>query len=315
MDDQLDDPHVVILRRDALAEGYDDRHIRDLVRSGVWQRIRRGAYCSKQLWDASDDVMRHRLLARAVLRAAHPCAVLTHASAVVEHGAPTWEVDLSEVHITRSDGKAGRREAGVVHHCGGLARDEVTVVHGVRVSNPARSVVELSTVTGLESCLVTANWLLGRGLTTRSALEAYVEQCRFWPGSLSNNLLTHLLDGRNMWPGETRTSHLIWREHLPSAVPQFEVRDDDGVLIGIVDFAWPEYGVFLEFDGRIKYERLRREGETLEEVILREKRREELICARTGWVCIRITWEDLARPVTTARRIRALLDTRRPTVG
>ena len=70
--------------------------------------------------------------------------------------------------------------------------------------------------------------------------------------------------------------------------------------------------MFLEFDGRIKYERLRREGETLEDVILREKRREERICLQTGWVCIRITWEDLARPAVTARRIRAILQSRRP---
>jgi hypothetical protein len=118
-----------------------------------------------------------------------------------------------------------------------------------------------------------------------------------------------------MWPGEARTSYLLWREHVPKPVPQFQVRDSEGNLMGVVDFAWPALGVFLEFDGRVKYDRLRRPGETLEEVILREKRREELICALTGWVCIRITWEDLARPTTTARRIRALLDSRRPITG
>lgn len=315
MNEQLDDPTVVILRREALALGYDDRDIRDLVRSGVWKRIRRGAYTSQVLWDDLDEVGRHRLLARAVLRAAHPSAPLTHVSAVLEHGGPTWGVDLSEVHLTRTDGKAGRREAGVVHHCGGLHEAEVSEVHGVRVSGVARSVVELSTMTDLESCLVTANWFLGQRLTTREVLESYASRFRFWPGSLSNNLLVCLFDARNMWPGEARTSHLLWRERLPRAVPQYEVRDDAGNLIGIVDFAWPELGVFLEFDGRIKYERLRREGETLEEVILREKRREEVICARTGWVCIRITWEDLARPITTARRIRALLESRRPAAG
>lgn len=89
MNEQLDDPTVVILRREALALGYDDRDIRDLVRSGVWKRIRRGAYTSQVLWDDSDEVGRHRLLARAVLRAAHPSAALTHVSAVLEHGGPT----------------------------------------------------------------------------------------------------------------------------------------------------------------------------------------------------------------------------------
>ena len=315
MNDPLDDPTVVILRREALAQGYDDRTIRDLVRSGVWERIRRGAFAPKDLWESSDEAGKHRLRARAALRTAHPSAALTHVSAVVEHGGPTWGVDLSEVHLTRTDGKAGRREAGVVHHCGGLDESEVSEVHGQRVTGVGRSIVELSTMADLESCLVTANWFLGRELTTPDVLRSYAQRFRFWPGSLSNHLLVRLLDGRNMWPGEARTSYLLWHERLPMAQPQYEIRDSAGILIGVVDFAWPELGVFLEFDGRIKYERLRREGESLEEVILREKRREELICARTGWVCIRITWEDLARPVTTARRIRTLLDSRRPAAG
>jgi hypothetical protein len=55
---------------------------------------------------------------------------------------------------------------------------------------------------------------------------------------------------------------------------------------------------------------MRQPGETLDEFLLREKRREEQICALTGWVCIRITWEDLARPRLLARRIRKLLQAR-----
>jgi hypothetical protein len=315
MNDALDDPTVVILRREALAQGYDDRAIRDLVKTGEWHRIRRGAYTSKHLWDDADPVVRHRLRARAVLRAAHPSALLTHASAVAELGGALWGVDLSEVHVTRSDGKSGRREAGVVHHCGQIDESEVSVMHGVRVSSVARSVVELSTMADLESCLVTANWFLGKRLTTKDLLESQAERARFWPGSLRNNLLVRLVDGRNMWPGEARTSYLLWHERLPRAVPQYSVLDGGGNLLGIVDFAWPELGVFLEFDGRIKYERLRRDGEPLEEVILREKRREEQICAQTGWVCIRVTWDDLARPATTAHRIRRLLASRRPVAG
>jgi hypothetical protein len=96
--------------------------------------------------------------------------------------------------------------------------------------------------------------------------------------------------------------------------PQVEIHDDRGRLLGIVDFAWRAHGVFLEFDGRIKYERLREPDETLEEFLMREKRREELICRQTGWVCIRITWADLARPEHLAWRINALLQapSRRP---
>ena len=67
-----------------------------------------------------------------------------------------------------------------------------------------------------------------------------------------------------------------------------------------------EHGVFLEFDGRIKYQLYRRPGETLADYLMREKQREERICQETGWICIRIGWADLEQPSGDGRRIRAI---------
>ena len=91
------------------------------------------------------------------------------------------------------------------------------------------------------------------------------------------------------------------------SVQRVVIRDEQGREFARVDFAWEKLGCFLEFDGKVKYLALRRDGETLEEFLLREKRREEKICLLTGWVCIRITWADLENPERLARRIRALL--------
>ena len=104
---------------------------------------------------------------------------------------------------------------------------------------------------------------------------------------------------------------MCWSQHLPRPIPQLVIRDEAGTEVARVDFAWPDQGVFLEFDGKSKYERFRRQGETLEQFLMREKRREEMICQLTGWVCIRITWADLENPVRTAGRIRRILDGRR----
>lgn len=305
----------VLLRREALAQGLDDHTIYRNLRTGVWTRIRMGAYVDSKVWESQDDVGRHRLTARAVLKSAHPSSVLTHVSAVVERGVAVWGVDLSQVHLTRRDGKPGRREAGVVHHRGKLTADDVETVNGLRVSSAARSAFELTTMTSVESALVSVNWFLREKTVTKGELETLVDRFRHWPGSLRSDLVIRLADGRFGWPGEARTGHLLWSQHVPVGEPQYEIIDANGYLIGIVDYAWPDLGVFLEFDGAIKYERLRRPGESLEDVIRREKRREEQICTQTGWVCIRITWEDLARPISTARRIQALLDSRRPIAG
>ena len=40
-------------------------------------------------------------------------------------------------------------------------------------------------------------------------------------------------------------------------------------LVGRVDFLWARHGVFGEMDGKLKYLTLRREGETLDEFLLR----------------------------------------------
>ena len=77
-----------------------------------------------------------------------------------------------------------------------------------------------------------------------------------------------------------------------------------------MDFALPELGVFLEFDGRVKYDNLP-PGKTLAQVIREEREREKLICRLTGWVCIRISWKDLDNPTRLAHEIRSILVSRR----
>jgi hypothetical protein len=254
---------------------------------------------------------RHRLMCRAVLKAGHPLMALTHVSNAVERGIPVWNIPLHEVHTTRTDGKGARREAGVVHHVGILDEEDVEVVNGVRVSPAARCAVEVSTIAAIEPTLVVINGMLHHGLIDESALTSAIANLKSWPSTLSNHLLLHLVDKRMSSVAETRTDYLCHTQRLPRPEPQVEVRDEFGELLGIVDFLWREFGVFLEFDGKVKYEKYRKPDETLDEYLMREKRREEHICQVTGWVCIRITWADLENPVATARRIRKLLESRR----
>lgn len=303
---------TVWLRRHALADGFTDREIARLCRTGEWHRIRRGAFTSGDLWQASGSADRHRLLCRAVLLTAHPSSVVTHVSAAVECGAPVWNVDLDVVHLTRTDGKSGRREAGVVHHRGILPEAEVRIVNGVRVPPAPRIAVEVCSIAGVEPALVTVNGLLHASQMTLDEFGREASARQLWPYTLTTDLVHRLADPRVMSAGESRAMFLCWREHLPRPEPQVQVYDERGTLVGIADLAWARHGVFLEFDGKEKYLHFRRPGESLDDFLMREKRREELICALTGWVCIRIAWADLARPRLVARRIRKILESRTP---
>lgn len=296
------------LRRELVADGLTDNQIKRLVNTKVLHRVRHGAYARADDWDALSREDQHRLLCRAVLRTADSATVLSHSSAIAEHGGPLWGVNWDVAHTTRREaGRAGRRAADWIQHRGRLSDDDIVEVGGVPVTRAARAALEFTTIHGVEASLVAVNGLLRSGAMTLDEFRAQVEEHRAWPNSLISDLVLRLADPRTDSVGEDRFLHLAFRQGLPRPTPQVEVYDEAGHLVGRVDFVWPEFGVFLEFDGRVKYDRFRREGEPLEQFLMREKSREELICQLTGWTCIRVSWRQLAHPELLAARIRKIL--------
>jgi len=295
----------VFLRSEAMALGYDDRAIALQVRAGVWHRVRRGAYTFGDVWEAADARMRHAIRARAVARAAKTDVVLSHTTAVLEHTATHWGLDLTDIHLTRLDGRTGRAEAGVRQHRGRVHPGDLGGTAHLRVMAPARAALELTAVAGTEQSLVSINAMLHAGSFTVEDLRARYAAMKYWPGALATDLVIRLADPRLESAGETRSAYALWREGLPTWEPQYRIEDRSGRFVARLDFAWPELRVWVEFDGREKYLRFRRDGETIADAVLREKRREERVRELTGWICVRITWADLADPRRVAARIRA----------
>jgi hypothetical protein len=91
---------------------------------------------------------------------------------------------------------------------------------------------------------------------------------------------------------------------------QFEVRRDDGMVVGRTDFVWEGRRVVGEFDGRIKYGRLLRPGQDPGDAVFEEKRREEAI-RDEEWRVIRWVWAELRAPHRFAARVRRSLEARR----
>jgi hypothetical protein len=149
--------------------------------------------------------------------------------------------------------------------------------------------------------------LMHAGMTTAEQLQARYELMEHWPETLSTDLVLRLADSRFESVGESRTYYLCFRHGLPTPEPQYPILDEWGREVARVDFAWPELGVFLEFDGKVKYEKLLKVGQRASDVVLAEKRREEMICGLTGWRCIRIIWADLENPERTAAKLRRAL--------
>jgi hypothetical protein len=305
---------AIHLRKELLARGLNDRAIAHAVATGQLHRLRHGSYAPTEVWQELDEDGRHGLIGRAVLKRAGTEAFLSHSTALPFRRIPTWGFDLDLTHLTRTDAKAGRKEAGVRQHRGRVHEGDIEDVHGVPVSSLPRTLIELTTIGSLEACLCSWNDALHRKLTTAAEVEArYLastdnsDPMDHWPGTLKTDLLIRLADPRIESVGESRTFFVCWERNLPIPTPQYEVRDAFGQVVFRLDFAFPEYGVWLEFDGLTKYAELVRDGETASDVVVREKQREDLIRELTGWQCIRITWADLQDPERLAERIRAAL--------
>jgi hypothetical protein len=297
---------AVFLRSEAEALGYNDHAIAKAVASGSWVRVRRGAYVLGPIHATLDITGRYDLLCRAAVRQAWTPVILSHTSSLAQWGCPLWDAKLTEVHLTRPDGNTQRRQSQIRTHRGVLAEGDVVVRNGLQVTGPVRAALEYTTVADVEHSLVEIDNLLHRKLIDLAALRARYAAMAQWPFTLITDLVLRLADGRSESVGETRARYLVWSQGLPPPEVNYPIFDENGREVARVDLAWPEYGLFLEFDGKIKYERLLRDGESASDVVFREKQREDMICRLTGWRCIRLVWADLLRPAATAARIRAM---------
>ncbi|MET1060473.1 MAG: type IV toxin-antitoxin system AbiEi family antitoxin domain-containing protein [Nocardioides sp.] len=306
MDDRLISGDVdlgLFTRSEVLAAGYDDNYITRMVRAGIWHRVRNGAFIGASIWESLNEVDRHRVRARAVRRKARSDGVLSHVSALAEFGVPFWDLSLDDVHLTRFDQRAGRREAGVCQHRGLLLVGDVTRRNGVMVTSPVRTALDVMATTDSERGMVVGCSMTRGGLCTLPQLKHAYAAIDPRAHSLATRVVLGLVDARFESVGEMRTAFHLWAQGLPRPEPQFEIRVR-GRLVAQLDFAWPEHRVWLEFDGRTKYVDLLRDGETTADVVLREKHREDAVRRITGWICIRVTWADLYHPERLARRIR-----------
>jgi hypothetical protein len=295
------------LRREAIQLGIDDRRLHRGVRLNQLVRIRQGAYCHEDLWRGLSDEGRHLARAHATHDLLDGAVALSHISALADYGCPLWRAPLDRVHVTRIDDQASRLEAGVVHHRGRFGEDEVVERNGRLVTSPTRSLLDAFTLLETPSAMVAGDWMLREGLTTHEQLWVGKAGMHKWPRTLSQELVIRLLDGDSGSVGETLERHMFWRMHLPRPLLQFPIYDRHGQLIGITDFAWPEQGVYGEFDGRVKYGRLLKPGQDPGDVVFAEKRREDLIRGVTGGTMVRHTWADLDPQSEPSLRLRDLL--------
>ncbi len=267
--------------------GLSKRQIAKRMADGRWQTLHADVYRvngAPQTWDG--DLL-------AACWAGGFRAVASHRSAAELHGIPGRRRDFVELTCPRW--RRAQHGGVVVHETKALDQTDITVVSGIAVTTPARTLFDLGGVCrfGLvEQALENA---LRRGLATEEELAALVKRLSR-SGRPGGPTLRTLLAARS--PGrratesemETRLVQALRANGLPEPVVQYEIWQGT-TFIGRVDAAYPDAKIALEYDsdefhsGRIATARDR-------------ARRHRLIAA--GWLPVDVGPADLREGGATA---------------
>lgn len=235
----------VITRDEALACGLSLSAIDRLLRSGRWRRRHPAVFVVA----GAPDTSRQRW--HAALKWAGEGAVLSHATAGCIWKLERIEGDLIHVVVPRSRQPRGQPRVRV--HRGMIGRGDAGLLDGLRVTSPARTLVDLAAVACDEALEIALDDALRRRLTTVARVRRVLD--RAGPqGRKGAGVLHHLLDERSDGKPrhgsgfEVRLRRLLERHGLPQPEAQYRIRFDDGTYVE-VDFAYPDRKLVIEADG------------------------------------------------------------------
>jgi hypothetical protein len=163
----------------------------------------------------------------------------------------------------------------------------------------ARTLADLARTLPFEQALVVADAALHRHRATTDAFAHAVLRAAGRRGSPPARRVVAFADLRSESVGETRSRVAIARAGLPMPTLQHEIPE-----LGVrTDFYWEEYHTVGEFDGKVKYGRGLRPGQSPGDAIFAEKRREDAV-RDFGRKVVRWTWDELSPFDDVAERIR-----------
>jgi hypothetical protein len=304
----------VFTRRQAVACGCTERELKTRTGArGDWVVVRRGAYADRSVWETLGEDDRYRLRVRAAVLCAATPATVTHTSAAAFLRFPMRPHWRELVHVTRPGVHGGRTEGGVKHHLARLYPGEVQPLHGIRLSDPAWTAMDVAREHGFEDGVVAADAALRSG-ATRADFARALEVMTCWPRITGARAAADVADGGAETIGETLTRLLVLELGVGVPETQFTVVADR--RSARVDLRLRRH--LFEFDGKVKY--LGRDHGGVadrrpEQVVWDEKRREDWLRNHDGgYGMSRVVWSDLfgrARDETKRRLAREYAESER----
>lgn len=293
----------------AIEAGLTAEDLRSGVRRGQLVRLRRAvlvtagdravAARSPQTLHAQDVAALILALRRTRVAAAGASAARIYALEFVPPEPPEDIVlvtDDSEVSGTHRDGYYLRRAP--------LPADHVTRRHGVPITTPARTLLDLTSTLDFGAGVALVESAYRLRLIQRPAVTAMLEQATGRPGvtRAREALLFAAPGAESVLESISRvTMHQIG---VPTPLQQVVLIPDRPEVR--VDFYWPQYRLVGEADGMGKYVIGEGRGRTLE--VIRDERHREQRLRDAGYEIVRWDWPTAKSPRLLAARLNAAFD-------
>jgi hypothetical protein len=303
--DVLERALLVASRQDGVIAGWqcrklemDPTDIKTLCRSGRWRRIYRGVYLVEA------DVVEPpspRAVTRAALLAAGPHAVAVLDTAAAIHGIGGPPKPNGQVHVSLPGACARPRriiDSQLALHQFAIRPEDTSVVDGVRVTSPLRTVADLILQLDRYSAVSVMDSALNRGLVTQQEFALLPHLITGRRGAARARLWIPEADARAASPLETRVRLRCVDGRVAPDTLQHRVYNDRGDLLGIGDLAWLHARVLGEADGAAVHDR--------PQAVFQDRWRQNEL-ASAGWIVIRFTWQDTLRPGYVVYVVRSAL--------
>jgi hypothetical protein len=280
----------------AVEVGISREVLRRMVRVGLLRRVLKGVYVDAA---AADGLL---MRTQAVSLVVPSTAVVTDRTAAWLHGIdalrPGDHLVPPPVEVFQQPGHTRVRTSVTSGGERTLRPDDVEVVHGVRVTTPLRTALDLGRLTRRDHAIAALDALLRLGRFSHDDLLRGVERFRGQRGVVQLRELAPLADGRAESPGES-VLRLRWLDaHLPAPEPQVEVHEH-GILRARVDLGLPELRFAAEYDGWDWHSSAEQR---------RHDRRRRTWLRDHGWTVVALTSREVYdQPWLAAERIRAEL--------